>query len=176
MYITTIVLYNFRKKANAAMAMSKATGFKHSYCFMKLPNHNYLTQVHPDAMHTVKDCIERVFFLLTGKVNLDDIKSCETSMGTFYINSYCAGHKRRRGKSLAATARAHPYVLTSDELKLADIRSRSIVMPNNDFTPGLIFLRTSTLKSHDWTGTSAQDSVYIFGCCSEIISRKCCLV
>lgn len=30
------------------------------------------------------------------------------------------------------------------------IRSKSIVMPNNDFTPGNIFHRTNTWKSHDW--------------------------
>lgn len=145
-----LVLCNLRKKAKAAMAISKATGFKNSYCFMKLPYHNYLTQVHLDAMHTVKDCIECILFLLTGKANLENIKSCETSMGRFYISSNCTGRKCRRGKVVTGTVRAHSYVVSSDELKIADIRSKSIVMPNNDFTPGNIFHRTNTWKSHGW--------------------------
>jgi len=29
---------------------------------MMLPNHSKTTQVFPDAMHTVKDCIEKVFY------------------------------------------------------------------------------------------------------------------
>ena len=33
-----------------------------SYSLMKLPNHNRILQTFPDAMHTVKDSIERVFF------------------------------------------------------------------------------------------------------------------
>lgn len=129
----------------AAMAISKATGFKQSHSFMKLPNHNYLTQTYPDAMHTVKDCIERIFFLLIGKVNLDSIKNCETSLGRFYLNYSNRKRKRQQG-----SLRPHPYVLSSDEIKLADKRSKAIIMPNRDFKPGTIFFRTTNLKSHDW--------------------------
>lgn len=46
-------------------------------------------------MHTVKDCIENIYFLLIGKVNLDTIKSSETSMGRFYNTT----RKCRRGKN-----------------------------------------------------------------------------
>jgi len=45
-----------------------ATGCKDSYCFMKLNGHSRTEQVFPDAMHTVKDCVERVFLLLIGKL------------------------------------------------------------------------------------------------------------
>lgn len=138
----------YRKQTTAAMAISKKTGYKHSYCFMKLPNHNYITQVYPDAMHTVKDCIENIYFLLIGKVNLDNIKSSETSMGRFYNTT----RKRRRGKSATDhdNMRTHPYVLSSEEIKIADMRSKAIIMPNKDFNPGSIFIRSTGLKSHDW--------------------------
>lgn len=33
-------LHYYRKQTAAAMAVSKLTGYKHSHCFMKLPNHN----------------------------------------------------------------------------------------------------------------------------------------
>ena len=44
---------------------------------MKFTNHNRLLQTFPDAMHTVKDCIERIFFLLIGKANLQKIEQAE---------------------------------------------------------------------------------------------------
>ena len=59
--------------AVAAEALSKFTGCKQSYGLMDFPNHNRVLQVFPDAMHTIKDCIERIFYLIVGKVNLDTI-------------------------------------------------------------------------------------------------------
>ena len=57
-----------------AAAVAKSTGCKNSYSLMKLSNHNRVFQTFPDAMHTVKDSIERVFFLLIGKSKLE--KNC----------------------------------------------------------------------------------------------------
>ena len=52
---------------------------------MNLPSHNRLMQYFPDAMHTVKDAIERVFFLLIGKTNLDKILASEIAYGRFSL-------------------------------------------------------------------------------------------
>lgn len=151
-------LHYHRKQTAAAMALSKLTGYKHSYCFMKLPNHNYFNQVYPDAMHTVKDCIEHIYFLLMGKVNLDTLKSSETSMGRFYSTTR---KRRRSGKPNNDNNRAHPYVLSSEEIKIADMRSKTIIMPNKDFTPGSIFIRSTSLKSHDWKEVGIRSYSYI---------------
>jgi len=111
---------------------------------MMLPNHNRTTQVFPDTMHTVKDCIEKLFFLITGKTNLEPIIKCETSMGRLSLN-----HKRKH-TSTSKKAVELPYVLNAEEIKLADKRSKSIIMPNSDFNLGCTFYRTTGLKSHDW--------------------------
>ena len=63
-----------------AAAVAKSTGCKNSYFLMKLPNHNRVLQTFPDAMHTVKDSIERVFFLLVGKSKLDKIATLEKKL------------------------------------------------------------------------------------------------
>jgi hypothetical protein len=48
---------------------------------MKLPSHNRLVQAFPDAMHTIKDSIERVFFILIGKTNLGKVLAAELASG-----------------------------------------------------------------------------------------------
>ena len=123
-----------------AEAISKSTGCKETYCFMKLPNHNRMRQVFPDAMHTVKDCVEKMFFLLIGKVNLDTITASEASLGR------CSLKKKRR----IADDQPLPYVLSTEEMKLADKRAKAILSTNGDFNPGTIFFRTTSLKLHDW--------------------------
>ena len=42
------------------------------------------------------------------------------------------------------------YRLTSDEVKTANARSLSVLIPTQDFTPGNFFTKTTGLKSHDW--------------------------
>ena len=113
---------------------------------MKLPNHNI--QTFPDAMHTVKDVIERIFFLLIGKARMDKIRLSETALDRFNFN--VQSRKRKRGEKTPKEKIEHPYVLSSSELRLADVRSKEILMTSSDFIPGSIFFRTTGLKSHDW--------------------------
>ena len=115
---------------------------------MKLPSHNRLVQCFPDAMHTVKDAIERVFFLLIGKTNLDKVLASEVAYGRFGLK--LPSRKRKRGGGLSDTKIDQPYVLSSNERRLADERSKMIIMTSKDFDPGSIFFRTTGLKSHDW--------------------------
>ena len=115
---------------------------------MKLPNHDRTLQTFPDAMHTVKDAIERVFFLLIGKSRLEKIADLEGRLKRFGFGGQ--SRKRKRSDQLVITKTKHPYVLSPDERKLADARSKMIVMTSNDFIPGEIFYRTTGLKSHDW--------------------------
>ena len=58
------ILYICRSHAKL---IAKATGCKASYALMKLPHHDRVTQTVPDAMHTIKDCIEKIVYLITGK-------------------------------------------------------------------------------------------------------------
>ena len=46
---------------------------------------------------------------------------------------------RKRGSQTTAIKVQHPYVLSLDELKLADARSKTIIMTSGDFSPGEIF-------------------------------------
>ena len=136
-------MYIYSSKTSAD-AVAKSTGCKESYCFMMLPNHNRIKQVFPDTMHTLKDCIEKIFFLLIGKVNLKQIIDSEASLGRFGLNI-------KRKRTLTDHKAVHlPYILSSEEIKLAERRAKEIVLPNSDFEPGTIFNTTSSLKSHNW--------------------------
>lgn len=70
--------------------------------------------------------------------------------------------KRKRGSQTAAIKVQHPYVLSPDELKLADARSKTIIMTSADFNPGEIFFRTTGLKSHDWKEVSVCVCVLLY--------------
>ena len=131
-----------------AAAVAKSTGCKHTYSLMRLPGHDRTIQCFPDAMHTVKDCIERILFLLIGKVNLDKIAQCEITLHRFGFKR--SNRKRKRGKKTPDDEVEHPYVLSPSERKVADSRSKSIIMTNSDLYPGAVFFRTTGLKSHDW--------------------------
>ena len=55
--------YIYRTKAKF---IAKSTGCKGSYALMRLPYHNCGDQIAPDAMHTIKDSIEKIMSLITG--------------------------------------------------------------------------------------------------------------
>jgi len=49
-----------------AKVLAKSTGCKGSYSLMNLPGHDRVSQTVPDAMHTVKDCVEKLVYLVIG--------------------------------------------------------------------------------------------------------------
>ena len=66
MYLYCICVITNRVQSRAK-AIAKSTGCKGKYALMRLPYHNRVKQTVPDAMHTVKDCIEKLVYLLIGK-------------------------------------------------------------------------------------------------------------
>ena len=66
MYLYCICVITHRVQSRAK-AIAKSTGCKGKYALMRLPYHNRVKQTVPDAMHTVKDCIEKLVYLLIGK-------------------------------------------------------------------------------------------------------------
>jgi len=48
------------------MRIARSTRCKGSYALMRLPYHNRVEQTVPDAMHTIKDCIEKLLYLIIG--------------------------------------------------------------------------------------------------------------
>ena len=53
-------------RRSQANLIAKSTGCKGTYALMNLPEHNRILQTVPDAMHTVKDLIEKIVYLVTG--------------------------------------------------------------------------------------------------------------
>ena len=128
---------------------------------MKLPSHNRLTQTLPDPMHTVKDVIEHIFNLITGKEDNQKVRQAEAAIDRFGIEASSESSEDddpdvpRRTKHAKKCCRKKKlpdavFRLTSDDIKLANERCQMVNYPSPDFTPGPIFTKASGLKSHDW--------------------------
>ncbi len=97
---------------------------------MKLPYHNPLQQTVPDAMHTIKDVVENLFGLISGRRDNEKVREAERKLGRFTLLEYC---------------------LTKVQLKLADDRLLSVHVPAHiDYKPKCMYTKKVHMKSHDW--------------------------
>ena len=69
---------------------------------MWLHNHNPLKQTYPNAMHTIKDVIEKMFALIIGRQDSVKVRNTEKKLGRF-------------PPSQSGTV---PYVLSRGQVKL----------------------------------------------------------
>ena len=74
-------LYDNAKTQAQRAFVAKSYGCKGSYAFMKLPNHDRTTNVHPDAMHTVTNVITTLVALLSGHINVKTVLLEEEDFG-----------------------------------------------------------------------------------------------
>ena len=132
--------------------IAKATGCKSSYVLMRLPHHDIITQVFPDAMHTIKDALVHIFNVMIGKEDSAKVRKAEGELGRFGIPPECqtTGTKRKGKAPRDRRLPAAPFRLSDDDIKVANKRVTSVILPTHDFTPGCIFSKSSGLKSHDW--------------------------
>ena len=95
----------FRYRARAS-AITKSTRCKGTYSLMKLPFHDPIIQCVPDSMHTVKDVLERIFGLLTGKENTEKSRIEEEALGRF--TAACSSTPTSRDNwTLCSSSRTH---------------------------------------------------------------------
>ncbi len=52
----------------SAALVAKSTGCKGTYSLMRLPGHDRVRQTVPDAMHTIKDVVEKIVHLISGEI------------------------------------------------------------------------------------------------------------
>lgn len=127
-----------------AATVTKGTGCKESYSLMKLPNHDHVEQTVSDAMHTIKDVVEKLFNVVTGRGRADTskVKGAEAALGRFGMGS--------ADQSISKLSGA-PFQLSRDQMKEAELRTQSILVPVYlDFKPAQLFPKSARLKSHDW--------------------------
>ena len=69
-------------KSNTERAfLAKSYGCKGRYAFMRLPNHDRTTLVHPDSMHTITNVITTLVGLLSGNANISQVLLEEEEFG-----------------------------------------------------------------------------------------------
>ena len=118
---------------------------------MKLPHHEPLHQTVPDAMHTIKDVVEKIFSIVIKKEGDLKLRAAEAAVGQFSLDA-----------NSTSACQPLPFQLSSEELKLAKERIEHIEVPAYwDFNPKHLFSRTSRMKSHDWKQVIIQCHNYI---------------
>ena len=55
---------------------------------MELEFHNPILQTVPDAMHTVKDAIEHLFYLIVGKEDSVKVRQAEVELQRFGVSPH----------------------------------------------------------------------------------------
>ena len=159
-YQSLRVLATFWHRTRAD-AIKRGTGCKGTYVFMKLPDHDRILQTVPDCMHTVKDAVEHIINLITGREDSQKVRMCEIATGRFDLEQsehpILPVRKRKRGDAASGSGAQQNlpvacYRLTAENARIADERLSSVISPCSDFTPTKLFSKTSGhgLKSHDW--------------------------
>ena len=132
-----------------AASIAKATGCKGIHPLLRLPHIDPIEQIDPDAMHTIKDVVERMFALIIGK-DTSETKEKITNAEEAFGRTFCTGlGKRKQGSSAAKSSML--YQLTSESKKIADQRCEAIIVPSHvDYSSRPIFCKKVHFKSHDW--------------------------
>ena len=66
-----------------AKVIAKATGFIGLNSFMLLPKHNRTVQVFPDPIHTIRNAVQSIIRLITGRDDNIKVRKAEQEMGRF---------------------------------------------------------------------------------------------
>ena len=74
-------IYDRAKSQTERAFLAKSYGCKGKYTFMRLPNHDRTTLVHPDAMHTITNVITTLVGLLSGNANISQVLHEEEEFG-----------------------------------------------------------------------------------------------
>lgn len=153
-------IFVFLSHRAQALLIAKSTGCKGSYSLMRLSGHDRLMQCVPDAMHTVKDVIEKLIYLIIGKMNVIPITMYVLHLPYILAKSGDKPMKAeaalgRFGLEISTDPTSLPWELTPDKLQLAVRRLKDIQLPRHlDCNPSALFTHPSRLKSHDWKQVS----------------------
>ncbi|KAK2562532.1 hypothetical protein P5673_014208, partial [Acropora cervicornis] len=74
-------IYDQAKSNTERAILAKSYGCKGRYAFMRLPNHDRTTLVHPDAMHTITNVVTTQVGLLSGNANISQVLLEEEEFG-----------------------------------------------------------------------------------------------
>ena len=74
-------IYDQAKSHTERAFLSKSYGCKGRYDFMRLPNHDRTTLVHPDAMHIITNVVTTLVGLLSGNANISQVLLEEEEFG-----------------------------------------------------------------------------------------------
>ena len=85
-YHFNIIFYKLLNLRTQASQVARVTGCKGVHPLSRLPGFKSTEEVVPDAMHTIKNVVERIFNLITGRqsTNIETIFKSEQAIGRNY--------------------------------------------------------------------------------------------
>ncbi|XP_050402379.1 uncharacterized protein LOC126818822 [Patella vulgata] len=166
------VAYKQSKNKAQANSVSTATGCKGPYPLSLLPGHNRIEESLPDACHTIKDFIQNIVYLITGKkkVNVKKVMEAEAASGReklrVDLSATIVTGKRKRSEistnqaneATGLQAYSHLCLLTDQEIVLGNERAAKLRVPSGfGLKPGNFLTNTRCLKSHDCKQIATQN-------------------
>ena len=116
-------------------------GCKGSYILQQLPEHNRSHNTPVEPMHVIKDVTEAIVRLVAGVTDTMKVRLDEKARGRFQSSWI---------ESTNAKLPSAPFSLPGDQLKIANSRANSIVVPSSfDWRPRDLFTHRG-MKSHEW--------------------------
>ena len=144
---TTYLEAALRKLDQATTSKTKQqvmreTGCKGHYSLRNLPNHNRYEDVPVDPMHLIKNIVEHIVKLINGNDDSVKVRLQEKQLKRFSSAWIKEGETRLP---------AAPFLLTKEEIALANDRLRQVKVPSGfDWNSQPFFSKPSVMKSHQW--------------------------
>jgi hypothetical protein len=171
---------NARNKTQAGI-IATATGCKGTYTLARLPGHNRIEESKPDACHTLKDVTQNIMNLITSrKTNVEKIVLSEEHNGRLHIINNSERNaemdvpvpRKKRKSNDSSAKKVFPFILTQEELRIADERAKSIRPPLGfGLKPSPFFSKPGSLKSHDYKQIASQ-GIFKY-CIRDVLSDTC---
>lgn len=143
--IKLITKYESTSSAMEKKAILQETGCKGTYSLCRLPDHSRLYSTPVEPMHLFKNISDHLVGLLSGRK--DSIKVCNEEKSRKQFRLTWIGDDYRPGRPLPHA----PFVLSKDEVSIANQRSHSIQVPAwIDWKQKQLFAKSVHLKSVEW--------------------------
>ncbi|CAH1789371.1 unnamed protein product [Owenia fusiformis] len=141
---------------------SKSTGLKGQTVLTRQQHYDGLQQISPDGAHAIQDLVHHLMDLITGKTDSEKLRNAEKLFGRFN-NTWIDNTKEPPAKRRKLAQPQSPWTLSTSNLKKADIRAMSLLVPHGwDLKPGPLFSKPHLLKKMHSKAQFVKEHILIY--------------
>ena len=192
----------YKVAKNKTAAIAKQTGCKDFYPLYRLPYHNRIEESLPDCMHTVKNVVKNLMDIISGRADIAKITASELKRERLHIltvseeeackcqlhsRPYKCTHtgdglvveeppkkkkKRKEKLPVSKSISLYPFMLTREEIKLAQKRTQMLRTPVGfDLKERDFITKPGSMKSHNWISVASEGIIKF--CLRGTLSLDC---